>query len=131
MSDEKTLDLNTTLYDMNKGLNLAEGTLKTHEVKDEIRKIIKPFFQDKEDSYFMLLCRERYDFTIFRFTDKNELEMSHILRGVLDCLTNRGDTISIELTENEDAIEIWMVIEGESYVFYLFPYDVGIIEVGR
>ena len=36
----------------------------------------------------------------------------------------------IDRTEDGVAIEIWISIDGESFVYYFFPYDAGVIEIG-
>jgi hypothetical protein len=49
---------------------------------------------------------------------------------VVDCLNNIGDIKAIDLTEANDAIEIW-VQDGENVTcLYLFPYDSGVVQVG-
>ena len=84
------------------------------------------------------MCNEKKDYTIFRretnenkdFLDNLETPDRDRLWNVLidECLPNRGRTKSIELTENQDAVEIWISIEGESYCYMFFPYDAAIIE---
>ena len=80
----------------------------------------------------MLLCNERKDYTVFRWVnisnDDDAKEIAQIL--VDECLTNRGEIRGIDLTKTKDAIEIWMVVDDEAYVYYFFPYDNAIIEVG-
>jgi hypothetical protein len=77
----------------------------------------------------MLLCRERYDFTLFNLLNKNDLSLASGIKELKECLENRGAIISIDLTENKDAYEIWIKIDDEPFVYYLFPYDLGVIEV--
>ena len=45
--------------------------------------------------------------------------------AIMSCL--QGDVKSIELTDDGGAIEIWSVIDGEAYEFYLFNYEMGVI----
>ena len=35
----------------------------------------------------------------------------------------------IDLTKNEQAIEIWLSIDEEAFVYYFFPYDNAVIEI--
>ena len=75
----------------------------------------------------MLLCNERKDYTIFNLKQDNSFEEA--TKILLDeCLVNRGQVKSIELTESGDAIEIWLSIDKESYCYYFFPYNTGVIE---
>lgn len=116
-----------TLYDMNKGIikNLKPlSKTKLREKKDELQH----FFV--EDKYFMLLCHEQRDYTVFKMS--NELlstakESAKIL--VDECLYNRGEIISIEKTEDDLAYEIWIRNEDEDFCYYLFPYSQAVIEV--
>ena len=78
----------------------------------------------------MLLCRERYDFTIFNFNKgKTEFSLTHAIKDLEECLTNRGKIVSIEIVkENEIAYEIWLIVDDQAFVYYLFPYDIGVLE---
>lgn len=118
-----------TLYDINKTAVAAEKPLKKIELKDKLRNI-KPFFTKYPDRYFMLLCRERHDFTIFNFCNgKTDFTLSHAVKDLEECLVNRGRTVSVELiTGSENTYEIWLMIDNQAYVYYLFPYDIGVLE---
>ena len=123
-----------TLYDMNKNL------IKQHELKlsdaalNSKKEIIKNFITDTRNFYYMLLCNERRDYTVFDFhlqggnvpNNGTQIRCSDCL--VNECLANRGEIRGIDLTKEKDAIEIWMVIDDEAYVYYFFPYDQGVIE---
>ena len=37
----------------------------------------------------------------------------------------------VVLTEAADAIEIWVIYNDEPTCLYLFPYDMGIVQVGE
>ena len=121
-----------TLYDLNKSLVLQ----KEHQLSDSIlnskKQIITDFIKKCNNYYYMLLCNEKKDYTIFHWinisNDEDAKEISKIL--VDECLKNRGEIRGIDLTKNKDAIEIWMVINNDAYVYYFFPYDAAVIEVG-
>ena len=125
-----------TLYDVNK--NIVEKSIAALTTEEMQRKkdLIVDFIHQANNSYYMLLCNERKDYTIFHrniegdcFKDdagKAEENIENIL--IDECLPNRGYTKSIELTENKDAVEIWISIDEESYCYYFFPYDAAIIE---
>lgn len=112
-----------TLYQVNKNLLMTEKAMTRDELRQAYKKI-KKFFNEKPDKYFMLLCREKYDFTLFNFTNKENIKT----KDLEECLINRGDIISIEATENKEAFEIWLNIDDEPFAYYLFPYDLGVIE---
>ena len=121
-----------TLYDLNKGLvqqteiKLSEGILNSK------KEIIKNFLVGKNSNYYMLLCNEKKDYTIFRMgTNYDYTEKSKKVASILvdECLINRGEIRGIDITKDKEAIEIWMSIEEDSYVYYFFPYDNAIIEM--
>ena len=114
------------LYDMNKQATLSERPLKKHEIKDKMINV-KKFFADGQ-KYFMLLCRERYDFTIFNFNEKTDFSLHHAIKDLQECLENRGSIISIDLDSTGLAYEIWIVVDEQAFVYYLFPYDTGVLE---
>lgn len=119
------------LYDMNKIFikdhepELTEGNLNSK------KQIIIDFIKKCNNNYYMLLCNERKDYTVFRWKDLNSalapFEIANIL--VDECLKNRGSIRGIDLTQVKDAMEIWLVIDDDAYVYYFFPYDAAVIEV--
>lgn len=121
-----TIDIGN-LYDMNKTAISKEKTLDYFEIKYLLNKV-KMFFSNKKDKYFTLLCREKYDFTVFRLREKSNSTLEQTLKDLQECLENRGKVTSIEITPDNNAIEIWIKIDNEPFVYYLFPYDEGIIE---
>lgn len=121
-----------TLYDINKNI-VKQNEIKLSEgVLNSKKQIITDFIKKCNNSYYMLLCNERKDYTVFRWVNiSNNDDAKKIAQILVDeCLTNRGEIRGIDLTKTKDAIEIWMVIDDEAYVYYFFPYDNAIIEVG-
>ena len=126
-----------TLYDVNKNLVLNGEIKLTEGVINSKKEIIKNFLRKTDNTYYMLLCNERKDYTVFRkgsynediYTDDDHQldEITNIL--VDECMMNRGEIRGIDLTKEKDAIEIWLIIENEAYCYYFFPYDAAIIEV--
>ena len=114
-----------TLYDINK--SIIENNIKelTEEEIEEKRDLVEAFLQRTTNKYYMLLCNDRKDYTVFVNEENDIDEFLTIL--LKECLPNRGIIKSIENTEDEQAIEIWLSIEGESYCYFLFPYDEAII----
>ena len=116
-----------TLYEMNRNVAVAQKELSRTELKKGLREI-KYFFLENSNKYFMLLCREKYDFTLFNLKHKRDFSIHKIIQDLEECLSNRGQILSIDLTDAKDAFEIWIKIGNEAYVYYLFPYDIGVIE---
>lgn len=127
-SNKKEIEFGT-LYDINKNIvkqnevKLSEGLLNSK------KEIIKNFLNTQNHFYYMLLCNERKDYSIFDFKDfKTPTRCMDCAKCLVDeCLKNRGEIRGIDLTKDKTAIEIWMIIDDEAYVYYFFPYDNGVI----
>lgn len=121
-----------TLYDFNKE-NMAQIDPYTKEDLEKLCKQVAEhiwedfFFKKPEDkTYWMLLCRERNDYTVFCIKDS----MAELTEAIKDCLVNRGQVLDI--TKQEDGnYEIWIrdYLTKENVVYYLFDYNSAIIEV--
>ena len=111
-----------SLYELNKNLIKKNVSPLTEEELAGKGQIILDFI---EKTYYMLLCHDRRDYTVFRISESKE-ECVKIL--IDECLKNRGEILSIEPTENKDAFEIWIKIEDEVFCYYFFPYSQAIIE---
>ena len=120
-----------TLYDVNKNLVLKNEIELTDGVLNSKKEIITNFMRQINNTYYMLLCNERKDYTVFKMNDKdNDDSIREIVSILVDeCLRNRGEIRGIDLTKDKNAIEIWLIIEDEAYCYYFFPYDAAIIEV--
>lgn len=120
-----------TLYEVNK--NLVQNSEKelTEGVLNSKKEIVKNFINKTNNYYYMLLCNERKDYTIFHINnicnDKKPMELSLCL--IDECLKNRGEIRGIDITKDKGAIEIWLSIDGEAYVYYFFPYDSALVEI--
>lgn len=126
-----------TLYDINKNIVLNHEIKLNEGVLNSKKEIIKNYLEKTSNSYYMLLCNERKDYTIFHIGSINEdIELDYTEKRkeaakvlVDECLKNRGEIRGIDLTAAKDAIEIWMIIDDDAYVYYFFPYDAAIIEI--
>lgn len=124
--ENKTSNINIgNLYELNKKLVMKEKNLKDFEIKDSIREIHNKL-KSQNNKYYCLLCREKYDFTVFHFKDVEE----KFNKALFECLTNRGNIKSIEEDTNSNEVyEIWIEKDDNIFVYYLFPYDNGVLEV--
>lgn len=120
-----------TLYDVNKGLVAKNEIQLTEGVINSKKEIVKNFIMKTENAHYMLLCKEQSDYTIFRRYNMEDTEKAMEISNILidECLKNRGEIRGIDLTNDKDAIEIWLIIEDEAYCYYFFPYDAAVIEV--
>ena len=116
-----------TVYDLNKQLvETAEKVISPYKLNEK-KKIIKQFIRESKDNYFMLLCNERRDYTLFNIiSDKEEDKLNELANVFVDeCLQNRGNIKGIDLTESKDAIEVWLSIESEEISSLSF-FNLGI-----
>lgn len=118
------------LYDMNKQAMLSQPVL-TKEQIDKIKPDLEDWFNWTLDGYAMLLCRERYDFTVFHLYEKENPNPPQIaVTELIDLLKNRGKILSIEKDSEtmNNAWEIWVKIGEEAFAYYLFGCDDWVIE---
>lgn len=119
-----------TLYDANKQLMRDKDNFKplSHLELAAIQQKFEDFFNWQCDNYGMLYCRDRSDFTIFHMYDnQNPNPPAIAAKECLGCCLDRGEVISIE-EQPDKNYEIWIRIDDEPYVYYLFPYDNAVIE---
>ena len=119
------------LYDFNKEAMKNEKPLdpiifntKTQKVAEEIWGLM----EDCGDQYWMLLCHDRRDYTLFNIL--GAVDADPIVKELRPTLLNRGQVISIDRQPN-DAWEIWIrdIETEENFAYYLFQYDQGVIEI--
>lgn len=124
----KTITLGN-LYELNKQA-LTKTEAITEDQLNEIKPQIEEWFNWQIDGYAILLCRERYDFTIFHLYEKaNPNPPAIAVSELIETLKNRGQILSIEKdTTNDKAWEIWVKIEDEIFAYYLFNCDDWVIE---
>ena len=119
-----------TLYDFTKQVIISQGHLGKKRIK-EIEKDLQDWFNWQIDGYAMLLCRERYDFTVFHLYEKQNPNPPEIaVSELIDLLNSRGKILSIEKDNNtiNNAWEIWLEINGEAFAYYLFNCDDWVIQ---
>lgn len=93
------------LYDINKSIIEKNVSPLTPEEVEEKMQLIDTFMKETNNKYYMLLCNDRKDYTVFNLNQiGNTQEATTIL--VQECCVNRGVLKSIELTAAKDAVEI-------------------------
>lgn len=119
-----------TLYDFNKKAVLKDGEITTENLS-KVKEELKEWFNWQIDSYAMLLCRERYDFTVFHlYEGQNQRPPEIAVTELIELLRERGKILSIEKDSNvmNDAWEIWIEIDEDAYVYYLFNCEDWVIQ---
>jgi len=128
-----------TLNDINK--TIVEQQIEPLSEEELLQKIklVEDFIKDTNNKYYMLLCNERKDYTVFHRNVNRLGQYYDICVGFMgeriqttlinEILPNRGVIKSIELTDAKDGIEIWLSIDKESFCYYFFPYEQAVIEL--
>lgn len=117
-----------TLYDMNKAI-INQLPSYTEEDIVKSKEVIEELYNETKNYYYMLYGKEIGYFTLFHITEEAPLK-DRFEEVVIECITTLGMSIkSLELTEDHQAIEIWMeTADNDKSVtcLYLFPYDIGV-----
>ena len=113
-----------TLYEANQELMKHEKIMTQEEFDTAIKNTMTLF--DNGSKYFMLLCHERRDYTLFN-RNKQILLFNSPSSELATCIKNRGLPLSIDKL-SDGNFEIWIRIQGTPYCYYLFTYDSGVIE---
>ncbi len=119
-----------TLYDFNKQIILQQGRIGKARL-EEVKIELEEWFNWNLDGYAMLLCRERYDFTVFHLYEKENPNPCKIaVTELINLLKERGKILSIEKDSDtiNNAWEIWLEIDGEAFAYYLFNCDDWVIQ---
>lgn len=123
---EKQIELGN-LYEINQQLVDKLKPLTESQI-DAVIDTMGEWFdsQYNEHTYYMLLCNEMKDYTVFKRTDNSE-EFGLVLK---ECLVNRGTLLAIDEEGAGAAWEIWIrMADNVCHCYYLFPYDEAVIEV--
>ena len=129
MIEEKTKvsgNIETNLYELNQSLISQWPIL---DILTALENMIDNFHLKENNTFYMLYGKDKSYFTLFQFDDGTK-EFSKLSDGVITCIKETFDGI-VAYEEVEGAIEIWVKDKGEATVFYLFPYDQGIVGVTK
>lgn len=113
------------LYDMNKQIIAQLPTLTTDDLLEKL-PLVEELHNKYNNEYYMLYGKEISYFTLFKLK-----QVESFPHEAIDCLQNIGPIQAIDLTEDKDAIEAWVMADGEATCLYLFPYDNGLVVVGE
>lgn len=109
--------ISMSLYDLNKSII---SQLPKLEDLAAATNLINEFDNFIDSEYYMLLCRDISYYTIFNHFINSDNEFSNLGEAVLTCAQEIGELISVELTTDKGAIEIWVKTNEDSLCMYLF-----------
>ena len=118
------------LYDLNKDIMKKVPPLTSKEIEDK-KFALQNFFSKENGHYYMLLCNEQKDYTVFHLSFSAMEGIPSFVTAteeVIECLKNRGKILAIDYMEETGAYECWIRRSGMSYMYALFPYDAAVIE---
>lgn len=120
-----------TLYDFNKEAMKNEKPLDPIMLNVKVEEVAEDIWDVVDDcglQYWMLLCHDRRDYTLFNIMGAENAEL--IVKELRPTLLNRGQVISIA-KQPDGAWEIWIrdIETDENFAYYLFQYDNGVIEI--
>ena len=118
-------NLQMNIYDLNKQLISQMANLTDEDLEDS-KRLIRSYFQEYENEFYMLLCKDISYYTLFHIVDY--ITEPAAADEVIECIKDIGTVKSIDRTE-DGAIEIWAQPgESDPLVMYLFPYDGGVVQ---
>ena len=118
------MDAQMSLYDYAKQVIVNEVPMDAFTLNRKVKEISDMMIKGK---YWMLLCRERNDYSIFATNGNTNTKI--ISRELLPTLQNRGLVLVID-KQPGDAYEIWIRDSEtkDNFAYYLFNYENGVID---
>ena len=121
------VDMGLNVYEFNKNI------MKQWPVITDLSNVEKTIWEYWEnspfDSYLMLLCKEKNDYTLFNF---NGNDASNFANDIFECFSNRDVSIvNAEIIDDGVAMEFWVKAPGQMEdvdLYYLFPADQMVVE---
>jgi len=112
------------LYDFNKQAYGKEKPLDIIALQNKVGNMIKDIFTEAKSTTWMLLCKERSDYTVFIL-----LTTTGSIKEMVETLLNRGEVLDIE-KQKDGNYEIWIrdPETKENFAYYFFDYTFGIVK---
>ena len=120
--------VNVSLYELNQSAMAAAPAMPTDAI-EAAKQTIGDYVDDFPHAhYFMLLSNERKYYTLFSIghATGTDFEYPTIENEVIECLESQGEIQDISKVDG--GIEFWITEDNNSYVYYLFNYDGGVIK---
>ena len=123
------VDMGLNVYEFNKNIMKQLPVIEKEGMNKVKETLVEYYEYSPFDSYLMMLCREKHDYTLFHFSGNND---SAFPDDVLECFENRGvGIVNCEIIDNGVAMEIWVKAPGqmeEADLYYIFPADQMVID---
>lgn len=116
-----------TNYEFNKLGYAGLISMSKESIQNAKNKILKNFLFKHMNEFYMLLNNDIRYYTIFQY--ENQICVDDMADEIIDIVTALGEVKEITLDETGDAIEFWVMYEGECHMFLLFDYTRGVVKV--
>lgn len=121
-----------SLYELNQNSVINLPLITTEKLQGYVSQLNDWRLNNIGDNHFMLLSNRYNYYTLF---EKSEVDDKYNFgEAVIDCIQNFSKIYSFELDEQNNGWELWACLNEEDKVpeiFYLFPYEAGVIYYGR
>lgn len=128
MENKQTVNMGS-LYEMNQQIFKSMPSLSEEVINTELANIGAWFSAHHSAKYYMLLCKERSDYTMIHLNDFN---FSQAIQEIKEVLQERGDILAIDYVHGEDVFQCWVRERSEDAVprmFVLFDADWMVIDI--
>lgn len=98
-------EVQLTNYELNKQAYAQVDPLSEDELKRVLLNIGDWFSYCFKSEYFMLLCRERHDYTTIHI---HNFQFDKAIQELEDLLTSRGEIVDIQFAHGSNAWECWV-----------------------
>ena len=121
------------LYDVNKQLMEKEPAITDAELQLAKEHLRNWFTHNFKQKYFMLLCHELRDYTLFNLDKTDTWQIAQpttimsAAEDVIECMTNRGTLLVVD-DQEDNSWELWIRNSEGCFAYYLFPYSTAVIE---
>lgn len=121
-----------SLYELNQNSIINLPLITLEKLQNFIPQLNDWSLENLENNHFMLLSNRYNYYTIF---EGDKIDHNHSFgEAVIDCIRAFPKVYSFELDKQNNGWELWACLNEEDKVpeiFYLFPYEAGVIYYGR
>lgn len=118
-------DINMTQYDLSKSV---VAQLPECNISAKV-SLINDYIDNTKNTYYMIYGKEISYFTILYLNENSILEAEDPGEVVIECLSNIGKIRAIELDEDQNVLEMWVMSNEEPTCIYMYGYDSGMVEI--
>ena len=129
---EKELSLNMTLYEANKNIMKTVKPVAKKRMELDLANMSSWMATFLDTRYFMLMCKERSDFSLIHLINMN---YSAAVQEIKEILEERGTLLAINYVKEENYYECWVRQEAENpnesevFMFALFDADWMVVDI--